>query len=211
MGTWQEHYQRKKSELTYPDENLVRLLARALREKGAWQSPVALDLGCGSGRHLALLKDFGFSTIVGSDNSIRALELSQETGGLLFQGDNRALPLRDRSCHLVVAWGSLHYAPKNDLPLMLKEVSRILSDNGLFVGTLRRDNDTYMKRGKHLGNNVWQTELNDIAGTVTAFYSEEELKNYFSIFSSTEYGTAERSPLGTPQEVISHWVFYSSK
>ena len=54
---WQAHYTKKKSELHYPDENLVRLLASYLKDREAAEVSAA-DIGCGSGRHLNLLKDF---------------------------------------------------------------------------------------------------------------------------------------------------------
>ncbi len=211
MTTWQDHYRRNRSQLSYPDENLVRLLCKAFQENSSWQDPVALDLGCGSGRHLSLLEKFGFSTILGTDNSLRALEISKNFPAYLFQGDNRAIPVKGESCNLVVAWGSLHYSTKEDFNTMLREIYRILKPGGLLLGTLRTDQDTYLKTGEHLGNNVWRTDLKDISGTLASFYDENELKKFCSIFDSLEYGIAERSPIGKTSAIISHWIFYAKK
>ena len=211
MGTWQDHYRRNRSQLSWPDENLVRMLSRALEEGKGWEDPTALDLGCGSGRHLSLLKQFGFPLVIGMDNSARALEISRSFEAPLFQGDNRRLPLADASCNLIVAWGSLHYAPKEDLTEMLREIHRVLIPGGLLLGTLRSDRDSYMKKGEHLGNNVWLTGLKDIEGTIASFFSEKEVKEYFAPFARLDYGIAERSPVGKRSEIISHWLVYAGK
>ena len=55
---WNKHYTREKSILTYPDENLVRLLKNYLNKKNTSELN-AVDIGCGSGRHVSLLKDNG--------------------------------------------------------------------------------------------------------------------------------------------------------
>lgn len=211
MATWQDHYHRNKSQLSYPDENLVRLLSRAFSENASWQDPVALDLGCGSGRHLSLLDNFGFSTVLGTDNSFRALEISKNYPALLFQGDNRLIPLGDETCNLIVAWGSLHYSTKDDFSAMLNQIYRVLKPGGVLLGTLRTDRDTYLKRGEHLGNDVWHTDLPDIAGTLVSFFSEDELTKYFRLFDELDYGLAERVPLGRNRATISHWIFYARK
>ncbi len=211
MGTWQDHYKKNKSRLAWPDENLVRMLTRALQDGKEWEDPAALDLGCGSGRHLALLEQFGFPVVLGMDNSAGAIKISQDFSPRLFLGDNRSIPLADSTCSVIVAWGSLHYAPKEDFSTMIDEILRVLVPGGLLLATLRSDRDTYMKKGEHLGNNVWKTGLKDIEGTIAAFYNEKEVKAYLGDFSSLEYGIAERSPVGNHHDIISHWLIYAQK
>lgn len=202
--SWDNHYTRIKSELLYPDENLVRLLNKTVREPGTM---TAVDLGCGSGRHLKLLSDIGVARIVGLDMSHGALAISRKTGqALLAQANNTRLPLKDDTADIIIAWGSLHYNVKSDLAPMLTEIIRTLKKDGYLFATLRSSRDTYLKRGKHLGNDTWITDLKDISGSTASFYSENEIKKELSVFSEYSYGLIERTQMGDMSSIISHWV-----
>ncbi len=206
-GSWDRHYRRDKSLLSYPDENLVRLLKSSL----AGTSPgemCAADLGCGSGRHLFLLRESGISCVIGMDCSLNALHLSRSVGGFpLMQGSIADLPLRDASLDLAVTWGSLHYAPKSELAPMLSEIRRVLKEGACLLGTLRCARDSYLPRGRDLGNNSWIVGGGDIRESVISFYEEGELFEAFAAFRDFRYGLMERTPLGERERVISHWFF----
>jgi ubiquinone/menaquinone biosynthesis C-methylase UbiE len=207
--SWDNHYTRSKSELQYPDENLVRLLNKFLRDTGTM---TAVDLGCGSGRHLRLLAEIGIARIIGLDASHEALLVSRKTGqSRLIQGNNTRLPLQDGSADIIIAWGSLHYNVKSDLAPMLAEIMRILKPGGHVFATLRSSRDTYLKRGTHLGNDTWVTDLKDISGTTASFYSESELRNELSVFGEYAYGLIERTLLGDMSSLISHWIIHARK
>ncbi|MBP7736747.1 MAG: methyltransferase domain-containing protein [Spirochaetes bacterium] len=210
-SSWESHYTAGKSALLYPDENLVRLL----RKNPLLESPAgltAVDLGCGSGRHLRLLADLGIPEAIGIDTSYNALVLSgKQAPGALIQGDNQRLPLKNECADIVIAWGSLHYNNKYHFMGMLEEILRILKSGGYLFATLRSERDTYLKRGKHLGNNVWITDLSDISGSTASFYGEGELQVAFSIFSAHTYGLMERTLMGDITSLISHWVIEARK
>ncbi len=209
---WNTHYKKEKSVLLYPDENLVRLIAAELRRYGDIQCLKAIDIGCGSGRHLSLLKNYGIEEVYGSDYSLNALKICREIEAEhLVNCDNRELPFGDNFFDISVAWGSLHYAPKDEINVMINEINRIIKPGGALFATLRRDNDTYLKSGKHLGNNTWQTGLDDLTGTIVSFYNEDELVNKFSGFSELKYGWMERTIVGDTSKVISHWIITARK
>ncbi|HOR94769.1 MAG TPA: hypothetical protein PLZ38_12420, partial [Spirochaetota bacterium] len=107
-------------------------------------------------------------------------------------------------------WGSLHYAKKELLPCMLAEIKRVLSSEGIVYGTLRSEHDTYIARGKHLGNNMWETSLPDIQGAVISLYSLHEVKKYLSIFKEFHIGLMERTVLDDLNKKLSHWYFYAT-
>jgi len=210
--SWQSHYTKNKSVLAYPDENLVRFLRKYIAARHDYSELTALDLGCGSGRHLQLLDDLEVKNIIGIDSSSNALAICSENYFFpLIQNDNRNISLKDSCIDIAIAWGSLHYNHKDDLPVMLKEIHRILADGGHLFATLRSDRDTCMKRGKNLGNNIWKTELNDISGTIASFYNEEELQYYFKTFKNFNYGLIERSIVGDTSKIISHWTISAEK
>jgi ubiquinone/menaquinone biosynthesis C-methylase UbiE len=209
---WNSHYSNEKSDIQYPDENLVRLLKKNLPQTATHPSITAIDLGCGSGRHLKLLCDLRIGRIIGLDPSLNALLLSRTRfSGHLLIGDNRQLPIRNAAVDIVIAWGSLHYGRKEELPKMLGEISRILAPGGHLFATLRTNRDTYLKKGRHIGNDTWITGLADINGTIASFYREEELTHEFSLFGTLEYGLAERTLVGNTGSLISHWVVHAIK
>ena len=208
MQTWNEHYTREKSKLNYPDENLVRMLSKEIRENRFLQNGKALDLGCGSGRHLKLLNDFEFGTVIGTDLSPQALKICD---GTLMVCNNMNLPIKNESIDLIIAWGSLHYNYKSETPQMIAEILRVLKKSGVFLGTLRCSKDTFLKKGTNLGNDVWQTSLTDIEGTISAFYDENEIKALFSGFEVAEIGLSERTIVGDLGKLISHWVIRGVK
>ncbi len=207
---WNSHYKKNKSVLSYPDENLVRLVARELNNSSADIN--AIDIGCGSGRHLALLENFGVSGIYGTDYSYNALDICKKAGyNNLVNCDNTKLPFTDGMFDIAIAWGSLHYSTKEQTALMAGEIRRILKTNGSLFATLRRDNDTYLKTGTHLGNNTWNTGLNDLSGTVASFFSIDEVKGIFINYSDLRIGWMERTIVGDTEKVISHWIISAKR
>jgi len=209
---WNSHYIKNKSVLSYPDENLVRLIAVEVKKHGNEKILNSIDIGCGSGRHLSLLEHSGIRNVYGSDYSLNAMKICKDAGyRLLANCDNKNLPFKAESFDIAVAWGSLHYSNKNETMLMLDEIRRIVKPGGVLFATLRRDNDTYLKTGTHLGNNTWRTGLDDLTGTVVSFFSEDELKDIFSQFSDFSYGWMERTIIGDTSKVISHWVISARK
>ncbi len=204
---WENHYKKSKSSLAYPDENLVRLLNPYLRSRKP-EKLTALDMGCGSGRHLRLFSDMGIQKIFGSDYSIEGLRHSQRfQEAHLINSWNAALPFKDGTFDIVVSWGSLHYSHKDETGDMIREAWRILKGGGVFLGTLRSERDSYLKRGKELGNNTWATDLEDLSGAVVSFFSFQELNELFQDFGCPRFGIMERSPLGKIDSIISHWFF----
>ncbi len=210
-GKWDTHYTRDRSVLIYPDENLVRMLAPFLSSRDA-AALVGADIGCGTGRHLRLMAESGIGTVIGVDYSVKALEV---TRGLypfpLACAGATALPFKNECVDIAVAWGSLHYSRKEELPVMLSEIRRILKRGGRLFGTLRTHRDTSLRSGTHIGNNMWITDLKDIERSVISCYDEDELRAALSPFAGYEYGIMERSPLGKPESLISHWYFRAEK
>ena len=209
---WNIHYKKNKSVLSYPDENLVRLIAGVIKKSGSGKALSAIDIGCGSGRHLTLLEESGISDVYGSDYSLNALKICEDAGfPHVINCDNRSQPFREETFDIAIAWGSLHYSSKDEMKAMLDEVKRIMKCGGSLFATLRRDNDTYLKTGTHLGNNTWKTGLDDLTGTVVSFFSEAELKDLFGSFESFSYGWMERTVIGDTGKIISHWIISARK
>lgn len=212
VNPWEKHYTREKSVLHYPDENLVRMLKTFLKDKKNNKDMTAIDIGCGSGRHMKILKELNINYIFGLDNSSNALNICSRLYQFpIVQAENLSLPIKKNSIDIAISWGSLHYSAKNLLKPQLLEIHNILKKGGRLFGTLRSYRDTYIKRGSPAGNNTWVTDLKDIKNTVISFYEEDELQSALKLFKRFEYGIIERTILGDINKVISHWFFWAEK
>jgi SAM-dependent methyltransferase len=87
---------------------------------------VALDIGCGNGRHLPLLRE-RFGVAVGLDFSEEMLALADPP---VVRGDISALPFRDSCADLVLCVAALHHLPTRSGRLSaLDGISRVLRDD----------------------------------------------------------------------------------
>ena len=161
---------------------------------------------------MKLLHEQGIQTVIGMDYSINALNICKKIYQFpLLRGENRNLPIKTGYIDIVVSWGSLHYCKKNVFHEALGEIYRIIKKGGILFGTLRSENDTYLKRGRYIGNGTWITNHKDITDSVISFYNKEELVNAMGIFNSFQYGIMERTLIGDTRKVISHWFFWAEK
>ncbi|MDY6933532.1 MAG: methyltransferase domain-containing protein [Spirochaetota bacterium] len=212
INAWEKHYCKEKSVLIYPDENLVRMLKSFLMDKGGRGELIAVDLGCGSGRHMKLLSEHGIKTVIGMDNSINAINICNNNYTFpLALGENNRLPFKSSSIDIIISWGALHYCMKDYFQASMWEIYEIMKKGGVIFGTLRSVRDTYIRRGRYIGNCTWITDLEDINRATVSLYCERELKKTFKIFSSFQYGHMERTILGDTEKIISHWFFYAEK
>jgi len=91
------------------------------------EGAVALDLGCGNGRHLDLLRE-RFNTAVGMDFSLSMLQLCD---GAVVRGDLTRLPFADSCANCVLCVAALHHLPSHEERLdALEEIARVLRDDG---------------------------------------------------------------------------------
>jgi SAM-dependent methyltransferase len=89
-----------------------------------------MDLGCGPGRDIALLRERGLQ-VIGLDRSTGMLrEAARRVGGGLACADMRGLPLCAANLDGVWMCASLLHMPRGDAPAVLAEVYRVLRPGG---------------------------------------------------------------------------------
>lgn len=88
---------------------------------------LALDLGCGNGRHLDLLRE-RFGTAVGMDFSRSMLEICDPP---VVRGELARLPFGDDCADAVLCIAAVHHLPSRSERLAaLNEISRVLRSEG---------------------------------------------------------------------------------
>ncbi len=97
-----------------------------------------LDLGCGPGRDVALLRERGLR-VLGLDRSMGMLrEAQRRVGGALVCADMRTLPLGDASLDGVWMCAALLHLPRAEAPIALAEVHRVLRPGGVLYVSVQR-------------------------------------------------------------------------
>ncbi|TGL18952.1 methyltransferase domain-containing protein [Leptospira yanagawae] len=200
-NVWDTHYERPKSKLNFPDENLVRLLAKIDPP-----NQNALDFGCGSGRHSYLLQNSGF-IVTACDNAKTTIDsLQKETEKIRFlHTPSHELPFLPNTFGLIVSWGVFHYNKREDAKTLLQSLLNAMAKDGYLVGSIRAEGDT------HLGLKAGTMNLTDLSGGYAETYSLSELKEFLSPFTEVSIGYSERTPLGKLNERICHWFFLAKK
>jgi ubiquinone/menaquinone biosynthesis C-methylase UbiE len=117
---------------------VLRAVAGALAGWGPFES--GLDLCCGTGAGMRMLRALCRGRVVGLDRSRGMLEVGRRTpldapgSGRLewVRGDALALPL-GAAFDLVVSFGAFGHILRRDQPALLEEVRRVLRPGGRFV------------------------------------------------------------------------------
>jgi len=136
----------RQHRLVYPDERVVCFLARHYADRPANAQRRALDVGCGSGRHLRLFLDYGFQAY-GIDYSAEAIAVAREflSAHPLLREIKQA-DLADGGFpagffDTVLCWGTMFLRPCQDIVRDLRRVYRALAPGGRLLLNFRtRDN-----------------------------------------------------------------------
>lgn len=150
---WNEAYGRGGNIVFYPHEEIVRFLNKYVRKRtgitafknimpladDAWKKFKSLDLGCGIGRHIRLLDEFGLNPY-GIDLSSEAVAQGkawmcamgkQELADKMSIGSVTELPYENEFFNVCVSHSVLDCMPRKLAQAGIKEAFRVLKNNGL--------------------------------------------------------------------------------
>ena len=133
---WKNHLETHKNEkLDFLHDNWVDKYSGIIDQipKGN-----ALDLGCGLGQYTKYLMDKGFN-VTSADISIEVLNRLKNNikeANVKELDMSKPLPFDSESFDLVFANLSIHYFDKETTINLLKEIKRILKNDGYFIGTV---------------------------------------------------------------------------
>ena len=171
------------------------------------RAAVALDVGCGNGRHTELLAEHA-DRVVGLDASRGLLSAARKRvpGAALVAGDAASLPVADGAVDLAVYVATLHHLPTRRLRReSLDELARVLDDGGTALVS------------------AWSTEADRFetdtdADVETGFDTEidwtlpggEAVPRYYHIYAPPEFDAdLDASDLAVVESVVSSGNCYA--
>lgn len=124
----------------YNAPDFLTIPIRQLAERAGPHGRI-LDLGCGTGRDMAQFEEHG-ANVIGGDLSSGMLNFAQrQVSSPLTMMDMRMLPFTDFSFEGVWACASLLHIPKAEAPIVLQEISRVLSSDGMLILSIQEGDD----------------------------------------------------------------------
>ena len=153
-----------------------------------------LDLGCGVGRNSIYLGKEGFD-VVGVDISRSALKKTKAWSKIegipnvtVLQASMTLLPFIRQTFHAVVSVSVIHHALKKDIQKTIREIHRVLKDNGLFIANLLSTKDYRYGSGEKLENETFKV-LDEFEEKqfqeVHHFFSNKEILTLLAKFKKT--------------------------
>lgn len=158
---WDKKYQDKRFFLKWPDEMVVRFIAKYM----SGNSTTVLDLGCGSGRHCELLAKHGGggggNIVYGCDISKNSISLTKKRlkslnlKGNFIESYSWNLPYASNFFDYVIAWHSIYYNNFNNMKKAIDQIHRILNTNGITLISFIAKGDFRQKYGKLVSKNTY--------------------------------------------------------
>lgn len=166
LNAWMNHF-RTSGPLVYPDERIITFLAAHFGDREANRGLKAFDVGFGSGRHLALLADYGFE-VYGIDYNEEAVDGARER----FAGNGRVRdlvagtlddpPFPPGMFDVVVAYGVMFLRPLDEMRRDFGILNRLLKPGGKMVVNFRSKDNWFYGRGIRVSGNTYS--LDETAG-----------------------------------------------
>ena len=144
-----------------------------------------LDLGCGIGADTLYLIERGYN-VLSCDFSNEALKSIQDNipnSKTLYLDMMKKFPIKDNTYSLIIADLSLHYFDNETTIHIMREIKRILNNNGILLSRVASVNDFNFGAGvgEELERNYY------FEGDYTKrFFDFEDINKYFGIVGSVE-------------------------
>lgn len=208
---WDECWTHVESQPWYPDEQVVRFLARYVSRKVGFgvnevryattTRPTGLDLGCGKGRHVVLMSDLDIAAY-GMDVSEVAIDFAKQwmrslgRSADLKTASMTSLPYADSKFDFVICHGVFDHALHQIRADAIKEVQRVLRDGGRFFISLISEKDSAFGHGKPIEKMTWMVEEGFEQNIPQAFFDRERIREEFSSFEIESEVLCECTTLG---------------
>lgn len=172
----------RKNQMLYPDERVVAFLTRNFPKIEDNINKRALDIGFGSGRHIKLLLDYGFSTfgVDYSNDAVdvakRIFQLRHEKRVFLQTGDLRDNLFENAFFDVIICYGTIFYREVMEVKKDLQIIYRLLNSNGKMIINFRTKENDFYKKGKKIDDNsfILDSTTKDYEGILYTFFDLDE-------------------------------------
>jgi len=149
---------------------------------------IILDCGAGGDEPpLALFKQNGYDTfgIELDDYQLYKANEFEKNNDLnldITKGDMRDLPFEDCSISYVYSYNSIFHMNKNDIERSVREIKRVLKEDGLCYINLLSVDDFQYGKGKELNEGEFLQEEKG-EKVIHSYFTEDEADKYFEDFN----------------------------
>jgi ubiquinone/menaquinone biosynthesis C-methylase UbiE len=155
-----------------------------------------LELGVGNGKTLISILRQKPKEVIAIDFSEKAIEICKDKFQLddvkFLKADVLNLPFEDNSFDAVVCYYVLNNLNENERKLAVKEIFRVLKDEGIVLFEDFSVGDFRFKKGS---NTIAENTIIKANGLSCHFFSDKEIKELFSGFSKVKLDIRETKPL----------------
>ncbi len=150
---WDRRWQAEEGRADWlkPEPEVIAAAERSYNSGGR----IALDIGCGVGRHALALSEIGFKVtgVDGSDAGIvyaasdakrRGLDVDFRNGSML------SLPMADASCDYVLAWNVIYHGDGSVVAQCVAEIVRVLKPGAIYQGTMLSKRNGNFGKGREV-------------------------------------------------------------
>lgn len=191
QAAWEASYERRENFLFYPNEEIIRFVARYIRKQvgphafrdvatNLAHRSTTLDLGCGIGRHMVFGLQMGLD-MHGIDLSQKAVDTAvdwltamgcEDASSRVHRGDAQKLPWPDGFFRFGFSHGVLDSMPVAAAKNAVTELSRVLADDARFYCDLIAGEDGF--DGEVVVSGAHEE------GTIQSYFTEEKMDALFS-------------------------------
>jgi 2-polyprenyl-3-methyl-5-hydroxy-6-metoxy-1,4-benzoquinol methylase len=163
---------------------------------------VALDIGCGIGRHALALASIGFQVtgIDGSGSGLVHAARDAERHGLSIDfrnGSMLALPLADASCDYVLAWNVIYHGDRDVVDKCVAEIARVLKPGGTYHGTMLSKRNRNFGAGREVAPDTFVIDAVSDKAHPHFYCDARTLANIFTGFEPLSLIDREHSQPGS--------------
>lgn len=137
---WDKIFKQHGKVFIKPQKDILKIV-KLLKKRGVKK---ALDLGCGSGRHVVYLAKRGF-LVYGIDNALKGIQITKAwlkkeklKANLKIADIYKKLPYPNNFFDAIISTQVLHHNRIEKIRKLIKETERVLKPKGLIFVTVRR-------------------------------------------------------------------------
>lgn len=187
---WDTAWSHAEAQPWYPDEQVVRFLARHVARRTGFaagdvrhsgDAPArGLDAGCGKGRHVITLAELGLEAC-GVDISDVSVEFARQwlaARGLeaeIRQAPLSEIPYQDEAFDFIICHGVLDHMLASDRKSGLSEMRRVLKTGGLLFVSVINPGDSAYGNGTPVEDETWLVAEGFEKDIPQAFFTEQRL------------------------------------